>query len=88
MSELPILVFELNNQTGTASHAQCTGAQELLVPQRRHRIHICSAASRDIARQQGDAQQQDSYGGEGRGIGCLDVKKPEMIRQKPIESQR
>jgi hypothetical protein len=67
----PKSCFALNNQTGPPSCAECKTAEESLVPQRRHGVHIGGAASRDIAREQGDAQQQDSDGGIGCGIGDL-----------------
>ena len=58
------------------------------MPQHHDGIHIRGAASRDIAREHGHAHQQDSDGGEGRGISGLHVKKPEVLLHEPIESER
>ena len=68
--------------------SKCIAAEELLVPQRGHGIHLCGTAGRDIAREQGYAHQQDSDGGIGCGIGGLDAKEPEVLRHEPIESER
>jgi len=64
------------------------GLAELLMPQRRHGIHMSSAASRDIAREQGNAHQQDADGSIGCWIRGLHVKKPEVLLHEPIESER
>jgi len=75
MSDLQIVVFDRGNQTGVSSCAKCAVPEELLMPQRGHGIHICGAASRDVAREQGDAHGDDADSGIGRWIRGLHVIK-------------
>src|SRR5271165_121270 len=86
--DLRIIAFALENQTDSPSCTAYLTPEELLMSERRHGIHLCGAASRDIAREQGDAHQHEADGGIGCWIGGLHVKKPEVLLHEPIESER